>query len=535
MVARVIRQGKPNDALPYADLVKASLGDDYPDRQIYEPAWSAGQFRPGSDLETWVCECANRLMAGITFLPPSLANSNPIANLGRFLVRPESYADGSAGELLRRVTEVAVERKQHSVARVLASDHSQQELFEKMGYACVGYQPFKHMNRVREGVLFYVRPTSPELLARMPLSDSLPQIKELSSVVLANLKIPDPISIQDSTIGYPLQTEINCVDASIADFERYRAQCPATNAPVEVSGSFNMGYGYLRTSANASFRAVLAQRGETITAGLAYNVDPFDRCVRLVSCFSSDDLSMGALFREVIEVSHEQLSAVYVEVDILVTARRMLKTAEQLGFVPIAYLAEFYIWGGLYTDVVKMVKLNMVFSHDPAKFTSGARTIVNIIDRNFQDQKVGIAIVNLLRGLPIFDGLGDGELRKIARLFVQRLFRSGERIFSKGDSGKEAYVVMRGAVDILLEEGAKPIATVGNGQIFGELAFLDGAARGAMAVASQPSILLIIQRTAFNDLAQREPHLGMVVMRNIATELSNRLRRTNLAVMAAKK
>jgi hypothetical protein len=102
-----------------------------------------------------------------------------------------------------------------------------------------------------------------------------------------------------------------------------------------------MGYGYLRTAANASFRAILAQRADTITAGLAYNFDPFDRCVRLVSAFASDDLSMGALFREVLEVGHEQLSAVYVEVDILVTARRMLKTAEQLGFVPIAYLASF--------------------------------------------------------------------------------------------------------------------------------------------------------------------------------------------------
>ncbi len=231
----------------------------------------------------------------------------------------------------------------------------------------------------------------------------------------------------------------------------------------------------------------------------------------------------------------EQLSAVYVEVDILVTARRLLKTAEQLGFVPIAYLAEFFIWDGLYTDVAKMVKLNMMYSHDNTEFTPSARVIVDIIDHNFQDQKVGVAIVTLLSRLPIFEGLGDGELRKIARLFTQKLFRPGERIFSKGDSGKEAYVVMRGEVDILLEEGTKPIATVGNGQIFGELAFLDGAARGAIAVASQPCILLIIQRTAFNDLAQREPHLGMVVMRNIAFELSNRLRKTNLVVTTTQK
>ena len=68
-----------------------------------------------------------------------------------------------------------------------------------------------------------------------------------------------------------------------------------------------------------------------------------------------------------------------------------------------------------------MVKLNMVYSHDTAAFTPSARAIVDIIDHNFQDQKVGVAIVNLLRGLPVFEGLGDGELRKIARLFLQRL------------------------------------------------------------------------------------------------------------------
>jgi len=79
-----------------------------------------------------------------------------------------------------------------------------------------------------------------------------------------------------------------------------------------------------------------------------------------------------------------------------------------------------------------------------------------------------------------------------------------------------------------------PIATVGNRQILGELAFLDGSPHLAYAAASQASIRLVIQRTAFNDLVQREPHLGMMVLRNIASELSNRLRRTNLAAAVKK-
>ena len=531
----IVRLGTTNDAPQYLDLLKVVLGEDYPDHQVYEMAWVLAQFSPCSDMETWVVESAGKLNAAISFLPPSLDNTNPIANLGRHLVRPESYADGSAGELLRKVTEMTQQRKQHCVARALAHNYEEQVLFEKLGYACVGYQPLKHMNRVREGALFYVRVARPELLARLPLSDALPHVKELSTIVLSNLDIPFPISIQDGTAGYPLQTETECTDTTVEEFEQYRKLPEASRNQTEISGTFNMGFGYLRTASNTPYRAILGRRDGVVAAGLAYTVDPFDRCLRLVTSFANDDLSFGAVLRYMLKVGQEQLSAAYVEVDILVTARRLLKTLEQLGFVPIAYLAEFYIQAGIYTDVVKLVKLNMVYSQDDAKFTESVRTIVGIVDRNFQDQKLGVAIINLLRGLPIFEGLGDGELRKMASLFTQKLYRAGEKIFDKGDSGKEAYVVMRGSIDILLAENKKPIATISNGQILGELAFLDGAARGAIARASQPSILLIIQRSAFNMLAQQEPQLGMVVMRNIARELSNRLRRTTLAVAAAQK
>src|SRR6185295_5595130 len=97
----------------------------------------------------------------------------------------------------------------------------------------------------------------------------------------------------------------------------------------------------------------------------------------------------------------------------LMTAPRLMKSAEQLGFVPIAYLPAIYTKEGAQADVVKMIKLNMVYSNEDAAFTSESKAVAGIIDNNFQDQKVGVAIINLLRALPFFDGLGDGELRKM--------------------------------------------------------------------------------------------------------------------------
>ena len=79
------------------------------------------------------------------------------------------------------------------------------------------------------------------------------------------------------------------------------------------------------------------------------------------------------------------------------------------------------------------------------------------------------------------------------------------------------------------------MAQLGDGKIFGELAFLDGAPRAAFAVAAQPSILLVMKRHAFAEVVRREPNLGMVVMRNLARDLALKLRGVNEALSSAKK
>ena len=332
-----------------------------------------------------------------------------------------------------------------------------------------------------------------------------------------------------------MQTELQLREASYNDFALWRLHAQSSNPPTEVSSGYNLGLGLLRTPGDTQVRAILGKRNDNVEAGLAYLIDDRDRCVRLVDSFSVDDLSMGALFHHTVRIAHDQLDSVYLEADILMTAPRLLKTAEQLGFVPVAYLPAFFYNADGHSDVVKVVKLEMAYSPEDTLLTESARAIVGIVEQSFQDRKIGLGIVSLLRGLSIFDGLGDGELRKIARLFTQKLFRPGEKVFAKGDPGAEAYVVMRGQIEIHLDENSLPIASVGSGQIFGELAFLDGSPRAACAVASQASILLVIQRPAFIDLVQREPHLGMVILRNIALELSSRLRRTNTAFIAIKK
>lgn len=143
-----------------------------------------------------------------------------------------------------------------------------------------------------------------------------------------------------------------------------------------------------------------------------------------------------------------------------------------------------------------------------------------------------LAFVKLLRDLPIFTGLDVDELDLVAGLFRRQLIQPDQIIFDRKDMGEEVYVIVRGSVRITLQNG-KPIGTFEPGQIFGELAFLDGEARGATAKALEATILLVINRTEFEDLADSKPNIGRIVYKNIARELTTRLRRMNAALESA--
>lgn len=524
-----VRRAQPEDAEAWLELLRATLGNDYPAPQVYDLSWISQQFHPLSGQETWFAELDGKMQASVAFLGAAADNRNPVANLGRNLHRPESYENEAGKSLLAKVRELCSERSQIVVTRLLAADNRQQLLYESMEYVCVGFQPFKHIYRIREGILFYLYLPRADLLNRLMLSDSLPQVSELATVALNHLKLSNPVAVRDGIVGYPLQSNLQFQEVAFEDYKQWRIGVGPAAMPAEVSGGYNLGLGLLRIDPRTPKSAILAQRDGQTVAGLTYHFDDQDRCMRIVNTFATDDVSTGSLIHQAARVAQQQLNAVFVELDILMTAPRLLKSADQLGFVPIAYFPGFFLKDGRHIDVVKFVKLNMMYSLENIGLTPHARAVVELIDRNFQDQKIGVAVINLLGGLPIFDGLGDGDLRKMARLFVQKLYRGGEKVFSKGDLGAEAYVVMRGQIDIYFEDNAKPVASVSAGQIFGELAFLDGTPRVATAVANQASILLVVQRSAFTDLVQREPLLGMIVMRNIAMEISNKLRRSNVA------
>jgi CRP-like cAMP-binding protein len=140
----------------------------------------------------------------------------------------------------------------------------------------------------------------------------------------------------------------------------------------------------------------------------------------------------------------------------------------------------------------------------------------------------------ILETVELFDGFNSEELDAVAALCKERSFAKGDIVTEQGEPGAELFVVYEGFVeviraDIVPDQSPRSVVHLGAGQIFGEMALVDHGPRSAtVKAASDPTRVLVIQQDDFERLCEENHHLGFVVMRNIAADLSFKLRHQHL-------
>ena len=135
---------------------------------------------------------------------------------------------------------------------------------------------------------------------------------------------------------------------------------------------------------------------------------------------------------------------------------------------------------------------------------------------------------DLIRLHPLFGALTDGETRELLKCALIKRFATGDVVFRKDDPGDGLYGVLTGSVLIVVEsqEGKELVLNKHDaGELFGEIALLDGEGRSAAAIAHEASELLFLGRDNLLGFLRARPK----AMIRIIALLCARLRRsTNL-------
>jgi CRP-like cAMP-binding protein len=120
------------------------------------------------------------------------------------------------------------------------------------------------------------------------------------------------------------------------------------------------------------------------------------------------------------------------------------------------------------------------------------------------------AVPPALPRTPIFSDLGEAAFVELAGQVVLRRLAAGEAVVRQGEGGTSFFVVATGAVRVERAgpDGAvQPLARLGEGAFFGEMAILSGEPRAATVVAELPTELLEVRAEVLLGLARKHPQI----------------------------
>jgi CRP-like cAMP-binding protein len=140
---------------------------------------------------------------------------------------------------------------------------------------------------------------------------------------------------------------------------------------------------------------------------------------------------------------------------------------------------------------------------------------------------------SILAGVELFEGLTKEEIEKVCSLCKKRQYKENEIIAAQDTPGMEMYIIQEGFVEVSVQRrggsAGKVIVNLGIGQTVGEMSLIDQGLRSATIKAiNTPTIVQVIAQADFEKLCEEDNHIGYIVMRNIASDLSFRLRQRHL-------
>src|SRR5215471_18528254 len=135
-----------------------------------------------------------------------------------------------------------------------------------------------------------------------------------------------------------------------------------------------------------------------------------------------------------------------------------------------------------------------------------------------------------LKRCPLFERLTPAEAQRLDSRALARSFHAKEMIWFPDEPGESVLVLARGRVKIkaVTPDGRETIfAFIEPGELFGELAILDGESRQDYAESVEDSLVLAVPRTELLWLMERRPDVALHVTKLLGFRLrriENRLR-----------
>jgi CRP-like cAMP-binding protein len=127
------------------------------------------------------------------------------------------------------------------------------------------------------------------------------------------------------------------------------------------------------------------------------------------------------------------------------------------------------------------------------------------------------AAVDALKKVPLFEDLDSRELQDIANSMRERRVAAGDVILEQGAAGAGFFVVDHGMAEVTID--GDPVATIGPGDYFGEIALLTGSDRTATVTAQTDMLCYGLTTWDFKPLVESNSAIAWKLLTAMARKL----------------
>jgi len=161
------------------------------------------------------------------------------------------------------------------------------------------------------------------------------------------------------------------------------------------------------------------------------------------------------------------------------------------------------------------------------------------------DKKLFTEKLDYLKKVPLFKDLTNAQLEQLIAIMKAKQFESGSYVIREGEAGNSLFILLEGEVEIskalvlpqwvkAQQKQEKSLMRLSEKYypFFGEMAmFDDEPERSASIVAIRPCLMAVITKKDLLKVLDGNPEIGMIIYRNIASQLVQRLRKANKDIL----
>ena len=182
-------------------------------------------------------------------------------------------------------------------------------------------------------------------------------------------------------------------------------------------------------------------------------------------------------------------------------------------------------------DAVRMARLANPPDISNIPLHEASKPIAEIVIRQFQQCEVAPRLAEAAPSNAIFNGLNPEQTKQLAAACALKVFRKGERLVDQGAESSEVLLILSGSVSVAIDR--QEVGVVRVGESLGEISLIQATPHAASATALESVESAALDRAALDSLVRRRPDIGLILFRNLATQLGKKLLRADKRMMGA--